>query len=1506
MNFIKKSLKYPQVTVSVLLITFVIGAYALLEMPRREDAKIRIRIGQVIAFYPGANSLQVEEQVTKKLEQYLFQYEEVRKEKTTSTTRDGVAIINVWVNDNVENLDIFWSKLNHQLLVQKAVSLPAGVRGPIVNFEFGDTEALLIAIEMDNPDYAQLREYANKLEDNLRTIKAVSKIKRIGEQKEQIVISTNSSRLQQYGISLATVMLIMQSQNTIGPSGNLKTPDSQINLYTQGYYQTEADIADQIVGLAKTGEVIRLKDVTNIQRQYQEPSSKVIVNGRATMMLAVQMHEGYNIVQFGREVDEKLSETAKLLPTGVKLTTIVNQPAVVAKNVGHFIREFFLAIFAVILVITLLLPLRVAAVAAMAIPMTVAMTFAVMNAVGIELHQVSLAALIVVLGMVVDDAVVVADNYVELLDQGVDRQTAAWRGATELIVPILAATVTIIAAFMPIVLLSGMVGEFIIALPLTVSIALTSSFFVAMFLTPILCLVFIKKGLHDQESDLSSVKKRINLLNLMQTGYDLIITGCLRHSKLTICGCLLAIPLAFALYQIIPQKFFPEAERNQLVVEIWMPTGAKLEKTEQAALKIQNVISDDARVASWATFLGVGAPRFYYNFIPEPPGSNFAQILVNTHTTSQARQLYNQINNIAGDLAPEAKVQARLLQQGTPAAASVEVRISGEEIARIKSIGLQVQEILRNTKKTAFIRSDFKEDYYGVAIQLKDNAARLGFTTESIAKSVYAGFTGAPISTMHEGNKPVDIILRLDEESRGNLEHLQNMYLPSPITGSSVPLRQIASLEHQWHTGQIRHLNGLRTLTIQCEPADGFLASQVLKKAGPQISAIPLPTGYRIAYGGEYENQRETFSEMLMALFVSIILIFLVLLFQFRNLKEVFIVMLTIPLSLFGALLGLLMTGNPFGFTAFVGLISLSGIVVRNAIILIDHANELCRMGTAIPIAALESGKRRLRPIFLTASAAAIGVIPMIISGSPLWSPLASVIAVGIMFSMVISLILVPVLYAAIIGPADKARELNDNIKKDTQAGIGVKIAALLLAALMLNPAAADALENPVKLNLQTATTLALENNRLIRVKKLEVYEKQQKVNENKVLFLPAVIAGGLYQYNRGVGKATIAQGSLGNAVLGSLNIPLPSADTTLELENFSTYSAGAAFYQPVSQIPKIMSAVAISQTDLQIAEVEQTKATRQVKQNTEKLYFGLLILEKQKEEAQIKLAVAQKKLYDVESAVLAGKTTPSSQTGLRAAAADEEQNILKINIQIDDYSADFKRLIGLSVKQSFVLEPICAANPAGNELLPEEVVGQTSADNPDLKIATLTKEKAGHAIDVSNYSYLPDFGIMGGFFYQHGSGPDALNTSRIAPLPVTDARFASQWSLQDAFIGVALKWNIQDIVANTYVKRQRVALKKQAEENLANTQEQFTADLAKARRKINQAVELIALARKVVDYRLEDFRIQTNRFQAGLSLEADYLAAKAALAKAQADLFAAQLSHRMAVTDLQVITGNY
>ena len=1009
MNPIRSSLRHPQVTLSVLFIVFAAGIWALLTMPRREDPKIAVSESLIVAMYPGADATQVEDQVTRKLEKYLFQFAEVNKAKTNSTTRDGMVVVDVQLNGWVKNTDVFWSKLRHEMAVAKALDLPDGVLGPVVDSDFGDTEALLIALESDSCDYTQLKTYAMRIEEALRTLPATSKVRRIGEQGEEIQIHSSSERMAQYGISVPQVAQLLRSQNAIGGSGTVKTKESEVPLHAQGIYKTETDLAAQVVGNSRTGEAVRLGQVADLKRVWKDPTSTITVNGHRSLLLAVQMQEGNNIVEFGKQVDAKLAQASSRLPSKVKVHKIVDQPHVVDVSVGHFLREFLLAILAVVVVTIILLPLHIAAVAAMAIPMTVAATFAILQMVGIELHQVSLAALIVALGMVVDDAIVIADNYVELLDHGVPRGEAAWRSAGDLWVPVLTATATIIAAFLPILVVDGDVGDFIRALPLTASIALAVSFVVALFFTPILCHSFIRKGLHG-DTNSAKGKPSVSMLDRMQSLYDWTIDRCVAWPKTVILLALLSVVAGVVLFQAIPQKFFPAAERNQFVVELWMPTGTRLEKTQEALARVETRLKTDRRVQDFATFAGTSAPRFYYNFSPEFPVPEYGLILINTIDEKTTEELSRELTRIVDTLIPEGTPQVRLMQQGTAAVAPVEVRVFGEDLATLRGIGDQIEAILRATPGTVAVKSNFHEDILTMGIRLKDDAQRLGFTTESVSKAVYMGFSGAPASTLWEGDEAVDITLKLSQENRRDFQDLSNLYLLSPIANQAVPLRQIADLVPQWKSGRIIHRNGQRCYALQSDAKETTLPSKILESIQPKIAKIALPNGYRIDYGGEEEGSSETFAQLLTALSISMLLIFLVILFQFRDVREVLIVMSSIPLSLFGAMLGLWITGNNFGMTSFVGLISLTGIVVRNAIMLLDYSKERMRLGDDVRTAAIEAGKRRLRPIFLTAMAAAIGVLPMILSGSSLWSPLASVIAVGVVFSMVMTLLVVPVL----------------------------------------------------------------------------------------------------------------------------------------------------------------------------------------------------------------------------------------------------------------------------------------------------------------------------------------------------------------------------------------------------------------------------------------------------------------------------------------------------------------
>lgn len=1019
MNFFTGALKHKQITLLLTMIFVVAGLYSLKHMPRREDPKMTIRQGLVIMLYPGATALEMEEQVTKKVENLLFRYEEVKKDETESTTRDGEMVIQVELQEWLTAKDQFWSKARHDLIELKS-SLPAGVIGPIINSDFGDTVALLIAVSSERHSYKELRDYLEILEDELRPLPEVSKLKRYGEQAEQMYVTTDSAKLAQFEVTQEQVARALQAMNTITYAGEIKSGNSEIPIHTTGLYTSVEQIENQIIDTSSKGGIVRLKDVAKVHRQYAEPDSFIRFNGKRTLMLSVEMQTGFNIVEFGRKVDQRLAVAKALIPPDVMVQKTIDQPLVVDENISHFMKEFGIAIVAVILVTILLLPIRVAMVAAMAIPITIMITFAFLDFFNINLQQMTLAGLIVVLGMVVDNAIVIVDDYVERLDQGESTWNAAVKSATDLFVPVFSATLAIICAFIPLnLIVSGNAGEFLLTLPISVTVALLISLLVAVLLIPLLCHILIKTGLHSALGE----KHRMSFLDLVQSGYDQVLEVTFNHPVLTVLFAVLSVVGTVVVAMHVPVRMFPNAERNQFCLEVYMDKGTRLEATDQAVQRIEQLLTGDKRIVEVASFIGTASPRFYMTYAPQQPQKNYAQILINTHTAGETEALVGEYIHRLHHFLPNGEILVKQLVQGPPVDAPIEVRVYGRDLDQIRHFGANIIGLLQQTKGTNFIRTTFEQDYYGIRVRVNDEEAnRLGFSSQDIARMLGGGFKGWPVSVLWEGDNPITILLRLNQQNRDSFGDIDNTYLVSPITGARVPLRQLATLEPQWQPGRIRHRNGVRCLTVRAETQLGRMPNAILSEIMPKIAAMELPKGVTIGYGGELEDQEKVMGQQSASLLTSLVLIFVVLLFQFKGIRKTLIIMAGIPMSWFGAFAGLFLTGNPFSFTGFLGVISLSGLVVRNGIILVEYADKLAAADErqSLKIVAMQAGKRRMRPVFLTAMAAAMGVVPMVISGSSLWAPLGSVLAAGLVFGMALTLLVMPVLYWVVLQPRKK------------------------------------------------------------------------------------------------------------------------------------------------------------------------------------------------------------------------------------------------------------------------------------------------------------------------------------------------------------------------------------------------------------------------------------------------------------------------------------------------------
>jgi len=1007
-NIIEAAMKYKQIVIAFVLLMMIIGTIGLLKMPRREFPEFVIRQGVILGLYPGKTSEEVEEQLTKVVENYIFGYEEVNKLKTVSNSSEGKMIIYVELNDNVVNSDKFWSKLRHGLDELKQHKLPAGVVALVGSNDFGDVSAMLITVSSEKKSYRQLEEVINELETKIRRIQSVSKIKQYGTQKEQIFIYLDKDKLNEYNVNPASILTSFQIQDLMDYPGYLTTAELEMPVHLPSRYESEEDLEEQVVFTDYKGNVVRLKDISRVERAYQTPSSFIKNNGNNSLLISLEMQKGNNIVEFGEQVNDVINSFSEAADDDVKINVISNLPDVVDNSITHFLKEFLIAIVAVIAVTMILLPFRVSSVAAVTIPISILITIGIMQMLGIELNIVTLAGLIVVLGMVVDNAIVVIDNHVDKLDHGDSPWDAAWKSATELFIPILAATAAITAAFFPLMLfLEGMGKDFVGAFPMTIGIALLVSMLVAIFLVPFMSYLFIKTGLNH-----SKKPQKRSFLDIVQKAYDKVLDKSFKKPFLTIGLGITIVVLGLWLFSSLHIKMFPAMDRDQFAVEVYLPEGYNLDQTEIVLDSLEKILLGDGRVTNVAAFIGTGSPRFNDLYAPHLPEKNFGQLIVNTKSKEATVEILNEYSDAYCDIFPSAHIKFKQIAM-EKFKAPIEVRISGDDISELKAKAKEVSDILKSNANVIWVRNDWGEKRRGITVDLdRDKSNRMGYATTMAATSLLSSLNGIPVATVWEGDYNLDVILTQDNYMSNDINDLNNQYVSSLFGMGSEPLRAIAKIQPDWTEGNITRRDGIRTITVQADIKRDIIYSKVLGEVKNKIDNVKLKPAYFIEFGGDKEATTENMIPLVWSLAVSVLLIFFILLVEFKTTRRAMLIMSTMLLSFPGAALGLWLTGYPFGLTSFVGVIGLVGIVVRNGIILIDYAYGLVKnQNYSFKEAAIQAGKRRMRPVFLTSMAAAMGVVPMIISHSPLWGPLGAVICFGMIVGMVLTLLILPVLY---------------------------------------------------------------------------------------------------------------------------------------------------------------------------------------------------------------------------------------------------------------------------------------------------------------------------------------------------------------------------------------------------------------------------------------------------------------------------------------------------------------
>ncbi len=1024
-GFIEMAMRYRQIMLLVVAILIIAGVYALLEMPKQEYPTFVIRQGVVIGVYPGASSDVVEEQLTKPLERYLLTFPEVNRKKTYSHSKDGIVFIFVELADEVKDKNIVWSKIKHSLATFKS-ELPTGVLAVIANDNFGDVASLLIAMESEDKTDREMDGYLDVLESRLRRIPSVANINRHGTLKEQITIYLDNDKLSAYGVGSNVLMMNLFTQGFTTGSGQIKNPQMNVPIHIADAYATEKEIEEQIVYSDPQGNIIRVKDIGHVVREYPEADSYITNNGKQCVLLSLEVKSGDNIVTFGKEVDKVLKKFQEELPESVSMYRIADQPQIVSNSIDTFLRELLMAIIAVIIVTMLLLPLRVAAVAATSIPITIFISLAIMFFTGIPLNMVTLAALIVVLGMIVDNSVVIVDSYLDKLDHGMSRWYASIASAQEYFKSIFSATLAISITFFPfLITMTGTTYDFLEYFPWTVTITLGISLLVAMMVIPFLQYYLIREGLlaSKRERALKGKKERKTILDYLQGGYNKLLAVVFDYPKTTITIALASVAAGIILFNTLPQRMMPVVERNQFAVEIYLPQGSPLEQTAVVSDSMEHILRRDPRVKSVTAFVGASSPRFHLVYAPNMPSSGYAQFIVNTTSAKATEAMLAEYTDKYAFYFPDGYIRFKQLDFQA-VEAPIEVRFAGDNIQDIKAQADKLVAYINTMDGCLRVRTNFEEMLPAARVEMNAvEAGRLGINKAMLSLYLSSNYGGTAISTLWEGDYPLSVVLKSEKKDHG-FNSIGDVNVSGMLPGVSVPLRQVADVKAEWTEGKIVRRNGIRTISVLADLKWNVNTKEVLAKVKEHMNAdiLPaLPAGVEVEYGGEEELDGEILPNMIKAMTISIFIIFLILVFHFGRLNMALLVFSSSMLTLFGAAFGVWVMGIDFSVTAMLGIISLVGIVVRNGIIMFDYADVL-RYQKKMPIreAAFEAGKRRMRPIFLTSAAASMGVVPMIISKDLMWSPLGTVIFFGTLISMIFVVTVLPVAYWLIFRKADK------------------------------------------------------------------------------------------------------------------------------------------------------------------------------------------------------------------------------------------------------------------------------------------------------------------------------------------------------------------------------------------------------------------------------------------------------------------------------------------------------
>ncbi|MBV7276995.1 efflux RND transporter permease subunit [Clostridium sp. PL3] len=1002
MGLIKAAIKNKKIILFLVAIIVISGFYCYYIIPKQESPDVSSPAAMITTIYPGASSSDIEKLVTKKIEEKV---EEIGGyDYVESFSKNSASIVIVYLNNDVDK-DKAWRDLRDKIKDLKS-ELPDGCQDSQIDTKLTETAGMIISISGKNYTYEQLGNYAEDIKKELTSVSGVSRFDIKGKQDKQVKVEVDWSKINKYGISIEDVCSVLKAQNIDIPSGSLNLSTGKIKVQTPGSFNSLQEIQNTIVGVSSSsGETVKIKDIAKVYMDYDDDSSyKFTDNGVNTVLLAGYFQDNKNIVLIGDDVKKKLDTIKKQMPKDLNIEEVTFQPKEVNDSVSFFIKNLREGVILVIITVLLGMGLRNAMVVSAVIPISIGMSFLVMYALGIKIQQMSTTALIIALGILVDDAIVIGDVIQVGIDEGMTGDAAAFNGIKKLFVPVFTSTLIIVGAFSPLLTIPGAVGEFLRTLPQVVMICVTCSYLSALLVTPAMSSLIFRKS------------KNVNKESKVRRMFHKLLEYGLKHKRKVILAAVGVFAVSMILMKTLGMQFFPHADKDIVYIDISNEKVEDINSTANLVKQVEEVLKSQKEVVSYTSAIGGGLPKFYITLPTVAPAKDTAQIMVKVDTNKTKKfntreELAQNIQNQLDSKISGGTVTVKLLEQAQPIGAPIRLRLTGDDLDKIYASSEKIQQELKAIPGTLNVRDDAAKKTFEYEVNIDTTkASQLGVLKSDVLKQINIALKGYSSSVYRKNGSEYDILVKTNIAS---VKELENLQIKSSVTGNKVILSQIASIKLDSQLDQIKHYKKDKTVTIYSDIKTGYNAVNIEDTLNEKINKMDL-NGVNVIYDGEKHQIQKNFTSLAVAGACTIIIIYVLLFVQFNSFIQPLIIMCSLPLSLMGVAIGLLIFRMPLSLTAVMGIISLIGVVIRNAILLIEYIIEGRKEGLSIDEACLHAVSQRFRPIILSSTATITALIPLAFSKSALFGPMSVTIMFGLLSATFLTFIVVPVVYSLV------------------------------------------------------------------------------------------------------------------------------------------------------------------------------------------------------------------------------------------------------------------------------------------------------------------------------------------------------------------------------------------------------------------------------------------------------------------------------------------------------------